>query len=389
MSRPAAHPTAPAEPHADSMLFAPAAVSYRVLVSVRRGLHGGAAYVGQPGEDVRVGSDGSCDLVLMDDGVPDHSLRLIECDGQLVVEALAAGVHLCTGTLLHPDGPLPLGPHRFELPQLRLRVGCAELQVELLRRSRRLPAELLAADLARGSMPATQQRRGAARSVALLGVAAAAVMAVAGTALSTTSLPGLRALAQPAATLAAPPATLPAQVLAGFNARGAQLQLVRADGQPPAVRGLVADAAMRQDLEQALQRVTPALALQVHDVQQMAESLTRLARLGGYTCGARHLGDGRFACDVPVPDAAAATRLNQLVASVPGVQSLAVTVRQAVPALPGSTVATHGAGQRNGTAPGSPQATQTTQTTSTRTTAALAGTATLAAMAHPGQPAVR
>lgn len=332
-----AHPNprhdAPSMLPPDSLLAPPASVSYRVLVSVQGGLHDGSAHVAQPGHAIVVGSDGPCQLVLMDDGVAPQALRLLEMEGQLVLEVLDHGVSLLTATPERAAGALALGPHRLGLPQVLLHVGRATLQVELLRRTRRLPSDRPPGDLAGAGAPWAQppqaRRRTGGRaapgrpwlSFTLAGLSLAALLAVAGGAVNATA---------PAApgSAAAGPAALPAgAVIAAFNARGAQLVQVHEDGLAPAVRGLVSDGAMRLELEQALRSARPLLALQVHDLKQMAESLTRLARLGGYTCGVRHLGEARFACEVPVPDEAAAARLQALVASVPGVQSLAVTVR--------------------------------------------------------------
>lgn len=309
----------------DSQLALPANVSYRVLVSVQGGLHDGSAHVAQPGQAIVVGSDSPCHLVLMDDGVAPQALRLLAMDGQLVVEVLDHGVALQTVTPERPAGALALGPHRLGLPQVLLRVGRATLQVELLRRTRRLPTDRLPGEAGAPwagpglGQPGSRAGHGGGRpwlSFTLAGLSLAALLAAAGGAVNATGP------AQGSAAVVSPGA-----VIAAFNARGAQLVQVLEDGAPPAVRGLVSDAAMRLELEQALRAARPAPALQVHDLKQMAESLTRLARLGGYTCGVRHLGDARFACDMPVPDEAAAARLQALVVSVPGVQSLAVTVR--------------------------------------------------------------
>lgn len=291
-----------------------ASVTYRVLLTVQDGVHSGAAQVAQPGDGILVGSDPSCHLVLMDDGVAPRALQVLEHDGQLVAEVLDHGI-------VSAGRELPLGPHTFPLPQITLCVGSAVLQVELLRRTRRtgLDAGPAGASGAQRHRPPPMPRSGRPwLSLTLAGLGFAALLAVAGGAVNASSSNGL-----PPAQRQGPG---PGAVLAHFNALGAQLLLATPEGEPPTVQGLVSDAGMRQELEQALQSTGSRLALQVHDVKQMAESLTRLARLGGYTCGARHLGDGRFACDVPVPDEVAAARLQALVPSVPGVQSLAVRV---------------------------------------------------------------
>jgi hypothetical protein len=113
-------------------------------------------------------------------------------------------------------------------------------------------------------------------------------------------------------------------VMEPFNARGAQLVLTTNSDDKPLLRGLIVDAAMKDQLERELRAAGLNAELQFNDVQQMGESLTRLARLAGHRCEARHLGGGRFECDAGLLDAKGVTSLQALAAQVPGVVELKV-----------------------------------------------------------------
>jgi hypothetical protein len=275
---------------------------YRLLISVQRGVHAGAAFVGTPGQTVAIGPTPDCDLVLADDGVPAEPLGLAERQGLLVAEVRGAGVR-------HEGMPLAAGRVAFDEPTVVLQLGGAELRVELLRRSPR----------PRAPAPAAPRRPWV--PVGIAGVAVAALLAAGGAAVNATVQRHDLQKDQAGRTLQA--------VVEAFNTRGAELTAVA--GMYPLVQGRVADAAMRRDLERELHGASLRPELQVHDVQQMADSLERLARLAGAPCTPRHAGAGRFACDTEAPDAAAAARLHVLVAQVPGVEALEVPVRAAPP----------------------------------------------------------
>jgi hypothetical protein len=281
-------------------------VSFRVLVSVQDGLHRGAAFIAPSSNGVLLGHSPDCDLVLMDDGVPDRALRFFESNGCLAARVFGPGV-LSSGL------ELPLNTKVFDAPTAVVRIGGAEVRVELLRRSVRKP---LAGDVAAPAptkkpwiTPLCRNWVGATL-VGLLMVGTFSVVA------SAVNSSAIRNSQQAVRTLN--------DVVQPFNAQGAQLVAVKDFDDKPVIRGLVLDAVMRERLEQNIRASGLKADLQLHDVQQMAESLTRLARLNNHPCEARHVSDGRFACDAGVADAPLVARLQALASQVPGVVALEV-----------------------------------------------------------------
>jgi hypothetical protein len=284
------------------------AISYRVLVSVQDGLHRGAAFIAASSESVYLGSSPDCDLVLMDDGVHEKALCFFEQDGSLAAHVLSPDVWLA-------GQELPLGIKVFTEPVARLRVGGASLRVELLRRTHR------EADLVSGvaQPPAVQKlapglRNWAAFTVA--GLVVATVLAVVGGAVNASAR---REAQQEVRTLSS--------VVESFNALGAQLVASNEPGGIPRLKGLVADAPMRERLEAEIRALGMKVDIQLHDARQMAESLTRLALLAGRQCEAKHLGGGRFECDAGVADQRVVSQLAALAQQVPGVVALEVRAR--------------------------------------------------------------
>jgi hypothetical protein len=279
-------------------------VSYRVLVSVQDGLHRGAAFIAPSADGVLLGHSSECDLVLMDDGVPDRALRFFESNGRLTARVFGPGV-------LFDGLALPLSTKVFDAPTAVIRIGGAEVRVELLRRSVRQPVAA-AIPLPTKKSWITPVRRNWVGAT-LVGLLMAGTFGVFASAVSSSAL---RSNQQAARTLV--------DVVQPFNAQGAQLVVLKDAEGWPALRGLVLDALMREKLEQDIRGAGLKADLQLHDVQQMAESLTRLARLSNHPCEARHVSDGRFACDAGVADAPLVARLRALASQVPGVVALEV-----------------------------------------------------------------
>jgi hypothetical protein len=244
----------------------------------------------------------------MDDGVGDKVLRLYEQEGSLVADVLAVGA--CAGGVL-----LPLGVNVFPEPVARLQVGGASLRVELLRRTQRdsLPV---------GSTPLLtlpQQRAPQRRSwvaLTVVGLFFAAVLAAVGGAVNASAR---RVVQQEVRTVGS--------IIESFNALGAQMVVSGGSSGVTQVRGLIPDASMRAQLEGDIRASGVKADVQLYDVRQMGESLTRLALLGGHPCEARHLGSGRFECDAGVADGGAVTQLRALAQQVPGVVVLNVKAR--------------------------------------------------------------
>ncbi len=284
------------------------ATSYRVLVSVQDGLHRGAAFIAASSESVFLGSSPDCDLVLMDDGVHEKALCLYERDGFLAADVLASDVWLA-------GAELPLGVKVFTEPMARLRVGGAALRVELLRRTHR-ESDILSGPAQSPVLPnvAPQRRNWAAFTLAGLMVATA--LAVVGGAVNASAR---REAQQEARTLSS--------VVESFNALGAQMAVSSELGGVPRLRGLIADAPMRERLEGEIRAAGIKVDIQLHDVRQMAESLTRLALLADRACEAKHLGGGRFQCDAGVADQRVVSQLTALAQQVPGVVALEVRAR--------------------------------------------------------------
>lgn len=288
--------------------------SYRVLVSVQEGLHRGAAFIATSSESVYLGSSPDCDLVLMDDGVQDKVLRLYEQDGLLAADVLSAGAWV-------GGVALPLGVKVFDEPVARLKVGGAVLRVELLRRTQRDPVSAaVPADLSVQHRVVPQRRNWAVLTLAGLFIATA--LAVVGGAVNASAR---RVVQQEARTLSS--------VIESFNALGAQMVVSSEAGGIAQVRGLIADAPMRERLERDIRAAGVKADVQLHDIRQMGESLTRLALLAGRNCEARHLGGGRFGCDAGVADQTVVSQLRALAQQVPGVVALNVQAREPERAL--------------------------------------------------------
>jgi hypothetical protein len=282
--------------------------SDRMLVSVLEGLHRGAAFIASTSEDVYLGSSLDCDLVLMDEGVPDQALCLSEQDGLLVAQVLTAGVKVA-------GVELPLGVKAFGVASVRLQIGAASLSVELLQR----------APCIRGAQPpgaasktaaSSKSRNWSGLTLAGLSVAMVMTLAVVGGAVNAS------------ASLAAREEKPTLQgLIESFNALGGQMVLSERDG-IASVRGLVTDASMRQRLEHEIHAFGLEVNLQLHDVRQMAESLTRLALLADRSCEARHLSAGRFECDAGQADEQTVSQLRSLAQQVPGVVALEVRTHE-------------------------------------------------------------
>ena len=289
------------------------ATSYRVLVSVKDGLHRGAAFIADPSKSVCLGSSSDCDLVLMDDSVHDKSVRFFEQDGRLSAEILAPGVH-------GSGAEFPTGVRFFDGPAAQLRVGGAAVRVELLRCTHRQATTVAgqASSDARSRVGLPKSRNWAALTLGGLSIAAA--LAVVGGAVNASAQRGLQ---QEARTLSS--------VIDSFNSLGAQMVISNELGGIPRVQGLVVDAPMRGRLEHDIRAAGLNADLQLHDVRQMGESLTRLALLMGKSCEARHLGGGRFECDVGVSDQKVVSQLSALVQQVPGAVALKVNAPEPAP----------------------------------------------------------
>jgi hypothetical protein len=300
----------PAAVHAAAQHSAPQqalVTSYRVLVAVQDGLHRGAAFIASSSESVYLGSSPDCDLVLMDDGVHEKALCLYELDGLLCADVLALDVWL-------GEVQLPLGVKVFTEPLARLRVGGAAIRVELLRRTHR-DADLVTSAANSHAVPSVASSRSWA-TFTLVGLIVATVLAVVGGAVNASARRGAQ---QEARTLNS--------VIESFNALGAQVAVSGELGGIPSLRGLVADAPMRERLESDIRAAGLKVDVQLHDVRQMGESLTRLALLAGRHCEAKHLGGGRFECDAGVADPRVVSQLSALAGQVPGVEALLVRAR--------------------------------------------------------------
>jgi hypothetical protein len=283
-------------------------VSYRVLVSVQDGLHRGAAFIAGSSESVYLGSSPECDLVLMDDGVHEKTLCLYEQDGSLAVNVLSPDVWLA-------GQELPLGVKVFTEPMARLQVGGAALRVELLRRTHREPDGVSGAQ-EQAAVPTAMPRRRHWAAFTLAGLMVATALAVVGGAVNASAR---REAQQEARTLSS--------VVESFNALGAEMTLSGEPASPPQLRGLVVDAPMKERLESEIRSAGIRVDIQLHDVRQMAESLTRLASLADHPCEAKHLGGGRFECDAGVAEPRTVAQLAALAGQVPGVVALQVRAR--------------------------------------------------------------
>lgn len=270
-----------------------------LLISVQSGMHQGAL-AADTGRGVLIGQAATCDLVLMDAGVPSEALRLATENGAIVVEALGEGVE-SNGEPLRP------GRTASGAESLRLNIAGVRIGAELIHR-RHSPTQA----------PSTKRRSRLPYLVG--GTALAGVLAVAAAAAVAPS---------DARTPGDDPSRSLEQVIADFNARGASITIA-AGHTGPVLQGVVADAAARTALDKALTAAGARADVRVQSARLMTESLDRMARLAGHGCEARHLGGGRFDCGLGLPDASAVQRMHELAAQVPGVQSLAL--RAAPPA---------------------------------------------------------
>ncbi len=240
----------------------------------------------------------------MDDGVGAHAVKFFEQNARLAAKVFATGVSL-------GNVALPLGVRVFDAPSAVLRLGSAEIKVELLRKSRRTVGAVPAASAAQKRHFGLWPRHWV--GAALVGVL---VLATFGMVTNAASGSAARTSQETLRTLA--------DVLRPFNAQGAALVALNEAHNQTVVRGLVLDGLMHEKLEQSIRTAGLKADLQLHDVQQMAESLTRLARLNNHPCEARHLSHGRFACDAGMADGPLVVKLQALAAQVPGVVALEV-----------------------------------------------------------------
>ena len=284
-------------------------VDYRVMVSVQGGLHRGAAFVSELSESVFVGGSPECDLVLMDEGVPQRALCFFVKDRRLVATVMSPGV--CMN-----GEQLSLGANVFETPAVLMQIGGATLRVEMLRRSRRRPGA--SATRCASGRPARSQAKSPRNQGALLAWGGLSLVIALAVGTGGVNASFNRNAQQATRTLH--------DLVASFNMRGAQITVGTDVNGRALLRGLVADDSMRDTLERDLNAAGLQAELQLHDVRQMGESLTRLARLKNHSCEAHHLGDGRFACDAGKASQQAAQTLRALATQVPGVVALEVRV---------------------------------------------------------------
>jgi len=293
------------------------AANRRVMASITGGLHSGATIVSLPGHKLVVGSAAPCDLVLLDDGVAPQALALFERAGGLVADVKCDGVRYA-GRLLAQ------GLRAFEEDAVLLRVGDAELRIELMQPAR--GASMRARVRPSAPAPAAaRSHRGAWAIVAAATFVIAGTLVVAGGAVNASSRVAL-ATSQSLDRL-----------VDSFNAQGAQIVIVQRSGGTRVLRGLIADDLMRERIEREVLAAGLQVEFQLHDVRRMGESLKRLALLAGHPCDARHVADGRFECDAGVAAPEVAQRLRALAEQVPGVVAFDVRARARevpVPAKP-------------------------------------------------------
>jgi hypothetical protein len=283
--------------------------SGRVLVSITGGLHSGATIASRLGRELAIGSAAPCDLVLLDDGVPPKAVVLLERDGGLVADVKCDSVR-------HAGRVLARGNHAFEEPAVLLRVGDAELRIELLQPARSASTRARMVSQAPPRAAVLPHRR-AWVAVAGAVLAIAGTLVVAGGVVNASS----RAALTTSQSLD--------RLIDAFNAQGAQIVIAERSGGVPVLRGLVADDPMRERLEREVLAARLQVEFQLHDVRRMGESLDRLALLAGHACEARHVAEGRFECDAGVAAPEVVQRLRALAQQVPGV--VAFDVRAQAP----------------------------------------------------------
>lgn len=290
--------------------------TYRLLVSVAGGLHSGAAFISEAPQGAVVGSSPECDVVLMDDGVLPRMVRMFVQNGALAVDVISRGVWLGASEL-------PVGVRVLDEPAVSLAAGGASLRVELLRRTRR--------DAVAAEQPAVSQAAAASAAprawttFAMAGICGAVVLVLVlvGGAVGASAHRGA-----PSKSL-----TLSA-IVDGFNKQGAQITVEQGSDGRPQLRGLIGDAQARVRLDGELRSADLRPDVQLHDVHQMGESLSRLVRLEGQDCKVNHLGGGRFECDAGVATQPAVERLRALKDDVPGVVSFDVRSQRIEPVAP-------------------------------------------------------
>jgi hypothetical protein len=108
---------------------------------------------------------------------------------------------------------------------------------------------------------------------------------------------------------------------------GSELQLVADDNSPGwVVAGYVPTTRQRDALAATIQRQRVAPRAQVVAVEELLASLTRLATREGVACSAVYHGTGRAGCSNEITNAAAAGRLRNASARVPGLRELSLQV---------------------------------------------------------------
>jgi len=295
----------------------------RKSVHVLLGLHSGAQVEIDDGSALTIGSDPSCDIVLVDAGVaPKHMLLSVDQYGASC-RALAAPIKLADRTLL--PGQLS-GVEDFR----PIRCGDAVLGVS----DTDAPAAgwdqwRAAQPLApHADAPASLNLNGLRRvnpyalfvSV-LLGIAGVIGLAYATLSRSDeTQRPGMMTAAQ--------------EWLRGIAPPRSELQMSRENSGQLVVSGYVTRSAQRDVLLEAMARSTYNPRAEVYAADQMQSSLLRLAQLQGLSCVPQYMDGGRMACTNPLPGEAVATKLKLLAKEIPGITALDTRLNsQAAPSV--------------------------------------------------------
>jgi type III secretion system YscD/HrpQ family protein len=291
---------------------------------VLAGLHAGASVELQPGGSYTIGSDESCTVVLCDRGIsPKHCL--------ITLDEYGASCRALEKSVLVED--LKIGAGRVAAVDDYQVVHCGDVAIAIgggeptdEARWTGLNARLQAQS--GDSLAARGNKR--ANPYVLMGMLLAGVG-------------GLATLAY--ATLSGPSSDMsPSRVeaarhwLKGIAPPASELFIGMETERSLLLSGYVPFAYQREALTTAARRSAFTPRIEIHAVDQMIASVSRLVQLQGLSCLPAYRTSGQLSCTNTVDSEQAANRLRQIAHEVPGVTALHVLVKEqpkaATPAPP-------------------------------------------------------
>ena len=245
----------------------------RRLLRIVSGLHAGACRELAEREMILVGSGDDCDIVLADNGVAHHHALISVVDGHFQLRALDAPLQL-EGRTLHPGDPVEMDRlQRVGLGEAALAFGLEDDPAWLaLAPDEEQPAAVRAR---RFTEPITRR---------LPLVAAVAVLSLASLAIFVAVVPSAESKIEPEARLQ--------ELAREFQVSGRKIE--KDVNGKPVLAGMVADAAVRRDLQERVAKEELDVTLVLTTGEDLAINVSEVLRAGGFPAErTRYLGRGR------------------------------------------------------------------------------------------------